>query len=562
MVIQLLKITYCPFGDEKKKITISESDNNVVIEVKKVNNRETVVLKALNDIMLYQAENSLDVEFDPKSKFFLNGYQSWTDTKECYLYEYERIARRAKRFFKKNRKNDTFNKTRDFLVNKYAFDRYGDVLFYEYDKNKLHGYDVFYIKGDMEFFSFNYNFKNAFLVYEVFRKENKLNIVSGIRKYRIKKGDEFTVFDYSLFDSYKEGLASFYELFKEKDTNKIFGYTSWYNYYQNINEEIILRDLAGLDSRFNLFQIDDGYETYVGDWFDIDEEKFPNGLKGIVDRIHERGFKAGIWLAPFVAEEKSRLFREHTNYFKRDNKGNLIKCGGNWSGFYVLDMNNKDAMEYVRKSLQFYLDLGFDFFKLDFLYAISLPRYYNRTKAMATDIAYKFIRDILGDKLILGCGAIPSISALYFDYLRVGPDVSLIFDDIWYMKYAHRERISTKITLQNTIYRSIFNKHLFLNDPDVFLLRDDNISLSAEQKRALLTINSLFGSVLMTSDNIANYDEEKNKMLDQAFDMFYHASDVQFKRIDNKILIDYKLSDKDYSIIYDPEEGVLIHGQD
>ena len=130
----MLSITYCLNNDERNKITTSQSDNNVVIEVKKVNNRETVVLKALNDVMLYQAEKKLDIAFDINSKFFLNGYQSWTDTKECYISEYEKIARRAKRFFKKNRKNDTFNKTRDFLVNKYAFDRYGDVLFYEYDK--------------------------------------------------------------------------------------------------------------------------------------------------------------------------------------------------------------------------------------------------------------------------------------------------------------------------------------------------------------------------------------------------------------------------------------------
>ena len=35
---------------------------------------------------------------------------------------------------------------------------------------------------------------------------------------------------------------------------------------QDINEKIILRDLDALDSRFELFQIDDGYETFVGDW--------------------------------------------------------------------------------------------------------------------------------------------------------------------------------------------------------------------------------------------------------------------------------------------------------
>ena len=552
----MINLTYV-INDEK--ITINESDQNVVIEEKRNGNRCTITLRALNDIMLYKATKLLDVKFTNDSKFFLNGYQSWTDTSERYIDEYEKIARRASKFFKNFHKNDTFEKTKDPILNRFAFDRYGDVLFYEYDKNKLHGYDVFYIKGEKEFFSFNYNFKNAFLVYEVLRKEKQINLVSGIKKFQMKKGEKFVLFDYSYDTSYNEGLSSFYELFKEKTTQKIFGYTSWYNYYQKINESIILRDLEGLDSRFNLFQIDDGFESYVGDWLDVDKNKFPNGLKPIVNKIHEKGYKAGIWLAPFVAEEKSKLFKEHIDYFKRDSHNNLIKCGGNWSGFYLLDIDNKEAMDYVKKCLECYMDLGFDFFKLDFLYSVSLPRYYDKTKAMATEQAYKFIRDVLKDKLILGCGAIPSTSALYFDYLRVGPDVSLLFDDIWFMSFTHRERISTKTTIQNTIYRSIFNKHLFMNDPDVFLLRSNNIHLSNEQKDSLLLINSLFGSVLMTSDNIGAYDETIKEKLNYAFDVFFNAKNVKFERDKQYINIEYQLNGNVKKFKYNTKKGVMIH---
>ena len=552
----MINLTYV-INDEN--ITVNESDKNIIIEEKRNGNRYTVTLRALSDLMLYKATNSLDIEFSNNSKFFLNGYQSWTDTKEAYIEEHEKIARRAKRFFKNFHKNDTFDKTRDPILNRFAFDRYGDVLFYEYDKNKLHGYDVFYIKGEKEFFSFNYNFRNAFLVYEVLRKEKKINLVSGIKKFPMKKGEKFILFDYSYYDNYNEGLSGFYELFKEKTTEKIFGYTSWYNYYQNINESIILRDLEGLDKRFNLFQIDDGYETFVGDWLDIDKNKFPNGLNEIVNKIHDKGYKAGIWLAPFVAEEKSKLFKEHIEYFKRDSKNNLVKCGGNWSGFYLLDIDNNEAMEYVKKCLQFYVDLGFDFFKLDFLYSVSLPRYYDKTKAMATEQAYKLIRDVLKDKLVLGCGAIPFTSGLYFDYLRVGPDVSLIFDDVWFMSMAHRERISTKTTIQNTIYRSIFDKHLFLNDPDVFLLRSDNIHLSNEQKDSLLTINSLFGSVLMTSDNIANYDEKTREKLDYAFELFYKAKNIKYERNGIYIDIEYTLDNEVKKFRYNTKKGVMLY---
>ena len=350
-------------------------------------------------------------------------------------------------------------------------------------------------------------------------------------------------------------------VFVYEENNKVLGYTSWYNYYQNINESIILRDLDALDERFNLFQIDDGYETFVGDWLDIDPNKFPNGFKEIVNKIHSKGYKAGIWLAPFVAEEKSKLFNEHKEYFKKDKMGNYIKCGGNWSGFYALDIDNKEAMDYVKKCLEYYMELGFDFFKLDFLYAISLPRYYDKTKAMATEMAYKLIRDTLKDKLILGCGALPFASSSYFDFLRIGPDVSLKFDDVWFMRMAHRERISTKITLQNTIYRSIFNRHLFLNDPDVFLLRDDNIELSKKQKEALLVINALFGNVLMTSDNIKNYDDESKELLSYAFELSKNAKDIKYVREGIYIRLSYNINGKVINTRYNTEKGVLEDGR-
>ena len=553
----MINITYII---DNKKVNINDSDSNLVIETFKENNRETIKVKALNDLVLNYASKMLDVKFSDDSKFFLNGYQSWTDTKECYLTEYEKIARRAKRFFKRFKKNDTFNKTTDLLLNRFAFDRYGDVLSYDYDKNKLHGYDIFYIKGEKEFFSYNYNYKNVYLVYEVLRKEKKINLVSDIKKLHLKKGEEFTLFDYSLFDNYNDGLKGLYELYPLKNAEKIFGYTSWYNYYQNINESIILRDLDGLDNRFNLFQIDDGYETFVGDWLDIDKNKFPNGFEAIINKIHEKGYKAGIWLAPFVAEEKSKLFKDHKELFKRDKKGNLIKAGGNWSGFYVLDTENKDTLAYIEKCLKYYMDLGFDFFKLDFLYAVTLPRYYSQTKAQATEKAYKFLRDVLKDKLVLGCGAIISISSSYFDYLRVGPDVSLKFDDVWFMRLAHRERISTKVTIQNTIYRSIFNKHLFYNDPDVFLLRSDNIELNNKQKEALLTINALFGNVLMTSDNIANYDTNTKALLDIALKLFYNAKEIKYERDKDYIHIEYKINQRIERFTYYTMKGDIING--
>ena len=61
----------------------------------------------------------------------------------------------------------------------------------------------------------------------------------------------------------------------------------------------------------------------------------------------------------------------------------------------------------------------------------------------------------------------------------------------------------------------------------------------------------------MTSDNIATYNDEAKENLTNALNLFYNAKDVKFKRVNNEILIEYSINDKQFSYIYDPKKGVL-----
>ncbi len=524
-------------------IHTAETNDDLDVKMEFDERHFKVTLRAKKELILARGKLSAVRKMYQGDVFPTNGFQSWTDTKENTLRDHEKNVLKLPKA----------------LLKAYAFDKYGDAIFYPYKPHTLHGYDLFYVKGEDEFFSFNYNYRTAYLIYEVETKAKRLNILSDVFGLKMMPGDEVTLFDLYYGNSISEGLAAFKEAFKPRKAEKVFGYTSWYNYYQDISQAIILRDLEALDSRFELFQIDDGYETFVGDWLDVDPKKFPSGLKPIVEKIHSRGYKAGIWLAPFAAEEKSKTFHDHPDWFVKDSDGNLAKCGGNWSGFYCLDLSKQEVKDYIRKCLEYYMDLGFDFFKLDFLYAIAVQPIEGLSRAQMSDMGYAFLREVLKDKLILGCGASCFSSHEHFDYLRIGPDVSLIFDDVWYMKYMHRERISTKVTLQNTIYRSLFNNRLFLNDPDVFLLRKDNIKLSDRQKEALLTINALFGSVLMTSDDIATYDEPTKKLLEEKLRLFREAKDVHFAKKGKKIHIFYTLDLRRHRLVYDTKKGTLSH---
>lgn len=92
----------------------------------------------------------------------------------------------------------------------------------------------------------------------------------------------------------------------------------------------------------------------------------------MVEEIHAAGFQAGLWLAPFVCEKDSALFRQHPDWLLKVN-GKPWCCGCNWSSFYALDIDNPAVLDYLRRVFDRVLnDWGFDLVKLDFLYGAAL----------------------------------------------------------------------------------------------------------------------------------------------------------------------------------------------
>lgn len=71
--------------------------------------------------------------------------------------------------------------------------------------------------------------------------------------------------------------------------------------------------------------------------------------------------------------------------------------------------------------------------------------------------AMELLRWLCGEKKILGFG-VPVMPAFgLVDYCRVGCDVSLDWDDRPYMRLIHRERVSTRRSVGNTVFRRRLN---------------------------------------------------------------------------------------------------------
>ena len=506
----VLKVVY-KIGEEQKEIYVRKDMENE--DGKYILHKDSNVLKftinPIKEIELVKVMVKFNYEFEENDKIYVNGYQSWTDSREFGLEE----------------RLHSLNKIPKKIVKKYALDSYGDYKFKKYINKRgvFHGFSYGYVRRDgvLDFIG-SLGEKTGYTIINYYSPKNGIILEKDCEG--IKTDKTINIFDICFLEgSEQEVFDRYFELLNipKPRVKPMTGYTSWYNHYQNINDKIINKNLEAVinsDDKFKVFQIDDGYQTAVGDWLSIDKTKFPKGLKEISKKAKENDLIPGIWLAPFVCETKSEIFKNNKEWLLKNEKGTLVKAGNNWSHFYVLDIYNEEVRSYIKKSLDIILnEWGFELVKLDFLYAVSIVPNHNKSRGQIMHEAMDFIRECVGEKLILACGVplVPSFGKV--DFCRIGCDVGLTFDENFVMRCLHRERVSTKNSIYNTIYRRHLNNRAFLNDPDVFLLRNNNLKLTQKQKQNLLIVNALFGSLLFTSDDISEYNDDKKVILNKAF---------------------------------------------
>jgi hypothetical protein len=70
-------------------------------------------------------------------------------------------------------------------------------------------------------------------------------------------------------------------------------------------------------------------------------------------------------------------------------------------------------------------------------------------------------------------------------------------------------------------------------------------------------MNALFGSILMTSDNINLYSERKKPILDKVLNLFFNAKIKYYYQKGNVIYIDYSVDGRGCQLAYNVNKGVL-----
>lgn len=152
-------------------------------------------------------------------------------------------------------------------------------------------------------------------------------------------------------------------------------YNSWYATTFRVSEDQQLA-LAAVAKQLGveLFVIDDGWfkgrkddHAGLGDW-SVDQEKFPNGLQPMIQKINDMGLQFGIWVEPEMVNPDSDLYRAHPDWVfhyphrKRHESRNQL----------MLNLAREDVYLYLLDSMTALLrDHSISFIKWDYNRSLS-----------------------------------------------------------------------------------------------------------------------------------------------------------------------------------------------
>ena len=262
------------------------------------------------------------------------------------------------------------------------------------------------------------------------------------------------------------------------------GWCSWSYYFKHVGEddvvenaEVARRQLLPIE----VVQVDDGYESDIGDWLDMRREF--GSLRSMAERIRVLGLRPGVWIAPFMVSPTSELARTHPDWLVAG-----ADAGTHWDRVMrILDVTRHDAAEYIANVFRTLASWGFSYFKLDFLYAAAIPGLDHYRQGML------LIREAVGTDAILLIGGAPLLPSIGLcDAMRIGPDVL-------------PETPSPQLDLDNTVritrLRSWMNGRLWVNDPDCLVARPE-----IEEREAWAAHLMAYGGVRFSSDRLASLD--------------------------------------------------------
>lgn len=326
-----------------------------------------------------------------------------------------------------------------------------------------------------------------------------------------------------------ENYASVLGKINHARTNSIVnGWCNWFYTLDQYSEDEIVRNAAFAAKNLKPYglkyiQIDEGYQKWHGNWHG--NSRFPHDMKWLAQKIKSYGLKPGIWISPFVVSDTTEIFKQHPDWFLRNEHGSLKRIGPwpseNTDWFksespkrYGLDITNPGAEKWFTDLIDTVANnWGYEMIKIDFVAwtVFSANHFYDPsyTPAQVYRKAFEIMRKVAGDQChLLDCGP-GNITAGLTNSMRIEYDQNYGYRaDAWKQYFIGPSSSAGAIGK-----RYYFHNKAWVNDADHIC----NDLLSPQQSQAAASLIALSGGNTMSGDRLLTLDASKLEILKKVF---------------------------------------------
>ena len=307
------------------------------------------------------------------------------------------------------------------------------------------------------------------------------------------------------------------------------GWCSWYCFGPRVTAQQVLDNLDVIAKSFpglKYVQIDDGYQSAMGDWL-VTGAAFGGNVRTVLAEIRRRGFEPAIWVAPFVAEEQSAVFQQQPEWFIKDEAGAPLRSDrvtfGGWrrGPWFALDGTHPGVQRHFEDTFRtMRRDWGCTYFKLDanFWGAMHGGRFHDR-RATRIDAYRRGMQAILrgaGDAFLLGCNHPIWPSAGLVHGSRSSNDIKRSWD-----------RVMT--TARQNLSRNWQNGRMWWNDPDAVVLAGE---LTDSECVFHATAIYASGGMVLSGDDLTTIPTTRAAMLKKLLPPTGIAAEFQDQRLE------------------------------
>jgi alpha-galactosidase len=224
--------------------------------------------------------------------------------------------------------------------------------------------------------------------------------------------------------------------------------------------------------------------------------------------IRKRGFEPAIWVAPFIAESGSKLFKAYPDWFMKDTDGKPLPAskvtfqGWRRGPWYALDGTHPEVQRHFESLFHTMRnERGCTYFKLDanFWGAMHGGKLHD-SKATRIEAYRRGMQAILkgaGDSFILGCNH------------PIWPSLGLIHGSRSSANIKRAWNVIEKVARQN-LNRNWQNGRLWWNDPDAVVLHG---SLPLDEFLFHATSVYATGGMVLSGDDLTQMPADRMAML-------------------------------------------------